>query len=104
MATKPIECSHGWVGLYLLLLKVKVDKVRKTIILILVTIFSSVIAAASWQVVRRSGETSQYDNPDQHYVTETQMHRNFFKALEEGQARSLSVIATNIQTASIIVA
>lgn len=47
----------------------------------------------------RSGETSQYDNPDLRYVSETQRHQNFFNALAEGRVKRLEVTATDFQPA-----
>jgi hypothetical protein len=43
----------------------------------------------------QSGEDFSYTSPDQRYVTETQRHQNFFKALAEGRVRRLDVTATD---------
>lgn len=45
--------------------------------------------------VERSGESSQVKTPGMRYVTETQRHQNFFKALAEGQVKRLEVTATD---------
>lgn len=47
----------------------------------------------------KSGESAQYDNPDQRYVTETQRHQNFFKGLAEGSITRLDVTTTDFQPA-----
>lgn len=46
-----------------------------------------------------TGETFSYTNPDQRYVTETQRHQNFLKALGEGRISRLDVTATDFQPA-----
>ncbi len=40
----------------------------------------------------QSGEDFSYTSPDQRYVTETQRHQNFFKAVAEGKVQRLEVI------------
>ncbi|MDY6794916.1 MAG: hypothetical protein SWK76_06510 [Actinomycetota bacterium] len=47
--------------------------------------------------VPMTGEALQYTSPDYRYVTETQRHQNFFKALAEGQVKRLDVTATDFQ-------
>lgn len=39
-----------------------------------------------------NGEGSSYTSPDQRYVTETQRHQNFFKAVAEGKVRRLEAL------------
>lgn len=46
-----------------------------------------------------SGEDAQYDNPNEMYITETQRHQNFFKALGEGTVKRLDVTSTDFQPA-----
>ncbi len=46
-----------------------------------------------------TGETFSYENIDQRYVTETQRHQNFLKALGEGRVRRLDMTATDFQPA-----
>lgn len=55
--------------------------------------------AAADPGAERTGESDQYDSPDQRYVTETQRHQNFFKALAEGRVRGIEVITTDFQPA-----
>ena len=47
----------------------------------------------------RSGVSTQYATPNDRYVTETQSHQNFFKALAEGRIRRLEVTSTDFQPA-----
>lgn len=42
-----------------------------------------------------SGDWFNYENPDQRYVTETQRHQNFFRALAEGRVKRLDVTSTD---------
>lgn len=42
-----------------------------------------------------SGDWFDYEDPDQRYVTETQRHQNFFKALAEGTVARLDVTSTD---------
>jgi hypothetical protein len=42
-------------------------------------------------------ESGQYTSPDQRYVSETQRHQNFFKAVGEGRVKRLDVTATDFQ-------
>lgn len=44
-----------------------------------------------------SAESGQYTSPDQRYVSETQRHQNFFKAMAEGRVKRLDVTATDFQ-------
>lgn len=46
-------------------------------------------------VEARGGEEFSYTSPDQRYVTETQRHQNFFKALAEGRVRRLDVVSVD---------
>ena len=44
-----------------------------------------------------SGEDSSYDDPDQRYVTETQRHQNFFRAVGEGRVLRLEVVSADVR-------
>lgn len=50
-------------------------------------------------VTARTGESTRYEEPEDRYITETQRHQNFFKALAEGKIRRLEVTATDFQPA-----
>jgi hypothetical protein len=56
-------------------------------------------AAASGQVSAQADEPGQYTTPDMRYVSETQRHQNFFRAVGEGRVRRLDVTATDFQPA-----
>jgi hypothetical protein len=43
----------------------------------------------------KSGEDYSYTSPEQRYVTETQRHQNFFKAVAEGRVRMLQVTSVD---------
>jgi len=43
----------------------------------------------------QTGEDFSYTNPDQRYVTETQRHQNFFRALAEGRIITLDITSTD---------
>jgi hypothetical protein len=43
----------------------------------------------------QTGEDFSYENPEQRYVTETQRHQNFFRALAEGRVVTLDITATD---------
>ncbi len=44
-----------------------------------------------------SAESGQYTSPDMRYVSETQRHQNFFKAMAEGRVKRLDVTAVDFQ-------
>ncbi|MBC7248205.1 MAG: hypothetical protein H5T73_10580 [Actinobacteria bacterium] len=44
-----------------------------------------------------SGEDFSYTSPEQRYVTETQRHQNFFRAVAEGRVRRLDVVSTDVR-------
>ncbi len=44
-----------------------------------------------------SGEDFSYTSPDQRYVTETQRHQNFFKAVGEGRVVRLEVVSADVR-------
>lgn len=46
-----------------------------------------------------SGEDFSYTSPEQRYVTETQRHQNFFRAVAEGRVRRLDVVSTDVRPA-----
>ncbi len=52
-------------------------------------------ATASGSDGQQSGEDFSYTNPEQRYVTETQRHQNFFRALAEGRVMTLDITATD---------
>lgn len=44
-----------------------------------------------------SGEDFSYTSPDMRYVTETQRHQNFFRAVAEGKVMRLEVTSANVR-------
>ncbi|MGQ9476793.1 MAG: hypothetical protein ACUVRX_07395 [Actinomycetota bacterium] len=44
-----------------------------------------------------SGEDLNYGSPDQRYVTETQRHQNFLRAIAEGRVTRLDVVSTDVR-------
>ncbi|RJP33883.1 MAG: hypothetical protein C4536_03545 [Actinobacteria bacterium] len=44
-----------------------------------------------------SGEDFSYTSPDERYVTETQRHQNFFKAVGEGRVVRLEVVSADVR-------
>lgn len=44
-----------------------------------------------------SGEDFNYGSPDQRYVTETQRHQNFLRAVAEGRMTRLDVVSTDVR-------
>ncbi len=44
-----------------------------------------------------TGEDFSYTNPDQRYVTETQRHQNFFRAVAEGRVTRLEVTSADVR-------
>jgi hypothetical protein len=56
-------------------------------------------SASSGDVSAQADEPGQYTSPDMRYVSETQRHQNFFKAVGEGRVRRLDVTATDFQPA-----
>ena len=46
-----------------------------------------------------SGEDFSYTSPSQRYVTETQRHQNFFRAVAEGKVLRLDVVSTDVRPA-----
>ncbi len=46
-----------------------------------------------------SGEDFSYTSPDQRYVTETQRHQNFFRAVGEGRVVRLEVVSADVRPA-----
>jgi len=51
----------------------------------------------SYAADTQSGEDFSYTTPDQRYVTETQRHQNFFRAVAEGRVTRLEVTSTNVR-------
>ncbi|MEW6554199.1 MAG: hypothetical protein AB1384_07940 [Actinomycetota bacterium] len=47
----------------------------------------------------QSGEDFSYTTPDQRYVTETQRHQDFLRAVAEGRVTRMEVTSTNIRPA-----
>lgn len=47
-----------------------------------------------------SGEDFSYTSPGQRYVTETQRHQNFFRAVAEGRVMRLDVVSTDVRPAN----
>lgn len=45
----------------------------------------------------QTGEDFSYDSPDERYVTETQRHQNFFRAVAEGRVQRLEVTSTDFR-------
>lgn len=44
-----------------------------------------------------TGEDFAYTNPDQRYVTETQRHQNFFRAVGEGRVLRMEVVSADVR-------
>jgi hypothetical protein len=53
----------------------------------------------SYAADTQSGEDFSYTTPDQRYVTETQRHQNFFRAVAEGRVTRLEVTSTDLRPA-----
>jgi hypothetical protein len=51
----------------------------------------------SYAADTQSGEDFSYTTPDQRYVTETQRHQNFFKAVAEGRVTRLEVTSADVR-------
>lgn len=54
-------------------------------------------AAGSGSPGVTSGEDFSYTSPEQRYVTETQRHQNFFRAVAEGRVIRLDVVSTDVR-------
>ena len=51
----------------------------------------------AWDLDYQTGEDFSYTSPDQRYVTETQRHQNFFRAVAEGRVWRLEVTNADVR-------